>query len=118
MSRWPLDASTTTGLNAQGFGLSMPTLQGRVTLPQFGPSELAKFGGVKQGTAVAARLVRVGIEWSTPTGWPNLDAYAGQISFRAELSIDGGASFVPLLNAQGQSSYAPRAGNFGASRIG
>lgn len=118
-SRWPVDGSTATGLNLQNFGAVSAKMSGQILLPQFGAEELARFGGVKEGTPTAIKLLRVGIEWDAPTNnnvWPNLDSYAGQISFQAGISNDGGQNFVTLINAQGQSLYNPGNGSFGSSR--
>ncbi len=118
-SRWPLDGSAVSGLNAGAWGLSLPTMSGTVLLPQFGPGELARWAGGHTGQPAIARLLRVGVEWDVPANngaWPNLDAYAGQISFGAQLSTDGGATWLTLHNAQGAASYAPGAGGFGGNR--
>lgn len=118
-SRWPIDGSTATGLNIQNFGAISAKMSGQILLPQFGPEELARFGGAKSGAPTVTRLLRVGIEWDAPANnnvWPNLDSYAGQISFQTEISVDGGQTFVTLLNAQGQSQYSPGSGSFGSSR--
>jgi hypothetical protein len=121
LARWPIDNTYLSGRNPNNFALADVSNTGYVVLPGFGLDDLATAGGF-DNRGVVARLLACGVEWGFPgdvNDWFDATAYAagggsaGAVTFGAEISIDGGVTWVSLgsfapINVQGYRSGKAR----------